>query len=114
ELLHAGVRDDGVRDPGVGLAVMLRYEAGALEALEQAGDAGRTEDDRPGQVDSSQAPVGSLVQLDEHVEVAQREAVRGLEEGREHRREGRAAERPPADTRLLRRRAVPGDHLPRD
>ena len=43
-----------------------------------------------------------------------RRHARGLGEGREHRREGRAVERPPPDPRLLRRGAEPGDHLPRD
>ena len=38
--------------------------------------------------------------------------ARGLGAGRERRREGRAAERPPPDAGLLRRRALPRDHVP--
>ena len=54
---------------------------------------------------------GSFTRLHRH---ARRRPARGLGEGRERRREGRAAERPPPDARLLRRRAVPGDHVQGD
>ena len=42
---------------------------------------------RPGEVDPPQAPLGRVVELDEDVVVAERQAVGGLEAGRELPRE---------------------------
>ena len=57
ELRHAGLRQHRVRDARVdGSQRALADPAGPLQAVQQAGDAGGGEDDRPGEVDPPQPP----------------------------------------------------------
>ena len=97
ELHDAGVGQDGVGHARVGLAARLVDPAGALEPVEQPRDAGRRQEHRPREVDAAHAPVRGVVELDEDVEVAERQPVLRLEPGRElarHRRVGTQEPRP--------------------
>jgi hypothetical protein len=76
ETLLAGLGELGVDDAAVFRAPCPLDEAGALEPLEQPGDAGRSEQDALSQVNTAQQPVRRLRQLQENLEVVDREPVR--------------------------------------
>src|SRR3954452_4988836 len=89
DLLHAGLREHGVRDARIGVAALLGNEPAGLEPVEQARDPRRGEQDRAGEFDPPWPAALRVVELHEHVEVAQRELVHRLEARRELPRERR-------------------------
>jgi hypothetical protein len=76
QLLVAIVREDGVRYPGVALATCARDVPGSLEAVEQARDSGRRQQNALGEVDTAEAPVRRVGEAKQDLVVVQSQAVR--------------------------------------
>ena len=75
ELLEPGVGDDGICHPRIGGALGLAHVAGALEPVEEPGDAGSGQHEPLCEVDAAKpVPVGAR-EVKEHLVVVDRQAV---------------------------------------
>ena len=79
ELREAVLREGCVAHPRVAVAALLPDPAGPLEPVEEARDPRGGQQHLAGEVDPPQRVLGRVVELDEDVEVAQGQPVRGLE-----------------------------------
>ena len=83
DLLEAGLRQGGIGHAGVARAALLLDPAGPLEPVQEPRDARGGEEDGAREVDPPQPVALGVEELDEDVEVAERQPVRVLEARRE-------------------------------
>jgi hypothetical protein len=89
EHVGAGLREDGVGAARVAGTRLAADQALALEAIRQAREARAAEDDRGGEVPHAQAPLGGVIEVEQHLVGAQGQPVGRIEIGVERLRQRR-------------------------